>query len=141
MSITPNAQGQIIVNIQSATSYNYLNGFMITQQGNVTTSPANITQAVSTFSNATEIPNGIASVEVFPNPTTDKVLMQVNHPISGIMKVEIVNVNGAVKERLILKHASPVSKVNVPVKELPAGAYIIKVQIGKWSFSKKIIKS
>ncbi len=141
MSITPNAQGQIIVNIQSATSYNYLNGFMITQQGNVTTSPANITQAVSTFSNATEIPNGIASVEVFPNPTTDKVLIQVNHPISGIMKVEIVNVNGAVKERLILKHASPVSKVNVPVKELPAGAYIIKVQIGKWSFSKKIIKS
>ena len=52
----------------------------------------------------------------------------------------IVNVNGAVKERLILKHASLVSKVNIPVKDLPAGAYITKVQIGKWSASKKIIK-
>ncbi len=141
-NISPNAQGQIVVTMQSVTSYNYLNGFMITQQGNVTTSPANnITQAVSTSSNAAEIPNGITSVEVFPNPTTDKVLMQVNHPISGIMKVEIVNVNGAVKERLILNHASPVSKVNIPVKELPAGTYFIKVQIGKWSVSKKIIKS
>ena len=140
-NITPNAQGQIVINIQSLTSYNYLNGFMITQQSNTTTTAAQITQAISNSSNNAEITNGVISVEVFPNPITDNVVMQVTNPLSGIMKVEVINANGAVKKQLILKHASPVSNVNIPVSELPAGAYIIKVQIGKWSVSKKIIKS
>ncbi|MDQ6843401.1 MAG: PKD domain-containing protein, partial [Bacteroidota bacterium] len=142
-NITPNAQGQIVISIQSLTGWNYLNGFMITQQGTIGGSPSSITQAGSTSTGIKDatIEKNLSSVEIFPNPTTDNVIMQVTNSLSGIMKIQIINANGAVKRDIELKHASPVSKVRIPVNELPAGIYIIKVQVGNWSSSKKFIKS
>ncbi len=143
-NITPNAQGQIIVSIQSITGWNYLNGFMLTEQSNNAGAPSNFTSGISGSSNVTarepDNEKGISSVEVFPNPVTDKVVMQVNNSVPGNMKVQVINANGAIEKQLMLKHAAPVSRIDIPMGKLPAGAYIIKVQIGNWSVSKKIIK-
>ena len=147
-NITPTAQGQIIVTIQSLTGWNYLNGFMLTEQSATGGIPANFTSAMSTSSGnaVNEITNGrislngINSVEVFPNPATNKVVMQVSTMLRGKTKVQIINANGAIKKQFTLNHSSPVSTIDIPVNDLPSGTYIIKVQIDKWSVSKKIIK-
>ena len=147
-NITPTAQGQIIVTIQSLTGWNYLNGFMLTEQSATGGMPANFTSAMSTSSGnaVNEITNGrislngINSVEVFPNPATNKVVMQVSTMLRGKTKVQIINANGAIKKQFTLNHSSPVSTIDIPVNDLPSGTYIIKVQIDKWSVSKKIIK-
>lgn len=143
-NISPNTQGQIVVGIQSATGWNYLNGFALTEQGSVPGIPASYTQVTSTAANnaaISELNNNKISAQVFPNPVADNAILQVNNSQSGNMKVDIINVNGALQKELILKHVSPVTKISIPMKELPPGVYIIKVQLGKWSASKKIVKS
>ncbi len=138
-NIAPTSQGQIVVTIQSVNGYNYLNGFKITEQSSVSTVAAN-SGAVSEANNDKFSSTGITSVQVFPNPVRNNVLMQVTNPTAGNMKVEVISTNGAVLKQMVLNHTSPVSNINIPVSELPAGVYIIKVQIGSWSASKKIIK-
>ena len=145
-NITPNSQGQIVVGIKSLTSYNYLNGFKITEQGtslpgfagsmNFASSPSG-NAAINERSGLT----GATSVKVFPNPVTDQFMLEVNNPLRGNMKVDIISAGGAVVKQMLLVHSSPLSQVHIRVSELPAGIYLVKVQIGSWFSSKRIIKS
>ncbi len=136
-NITPNAQGQIVVGISSLTSYNYVNGFTLTEQGGTVGGVSNNTITAVEENSSQE---GIASVKAYPNPVTSNVALQLTHAATGLMKVEIINANGSLAKQLILQHTSPVNKIDIPMKGLAPGTYIIKVQIGGWSTSKKIIK-
>lgn len=125
--IVPDDDGQITINIQSLNNYNYLNGFMITQEGSESGKPSN-SGPVS------------ESVEIFPNPVNDKIILKVSNSTLDNMNIRIADLNGGIRKQITLKHDSPITQTTIPVNELPAGMYIIKVQMGSWSQTKKIIK-
>ncbi|MGN6164855.1 MAG: T9SS type A sorting domain-containing protein, partial [Flavisolibacter sp.] len=133
-SVAPNAQGQIIVKITGSSSYNYLNGFKISEvSGTLTTS----TLKVATTETTTTTP----ALDVFPNPVTDKFALQVNNDYTGAMDVQIFDMTGALrKEFQLTKSQTGVSQTYLSIGDLTAGNYVIKVQMANWSESKQIVK-
>lgn len=80
-------------------------------------------------------------LSVFPNPINDKFVLQVNNPYTGTMKVQLVDASGVVrKEFQVTKSAAGSLQTYLSAGTLPAGNYFVKVQIGKWSQSKQVIK-
>ncbi|MEP7253091.1 MAG: PKD domain-containing protein [Ginsengibacter sp.] len=134
-NVSPNAQGQIVVNIGTVTGYNYLNGFSLTEQSTI----AGVTANSGSVSEA-NTDNAITSLKVYPNPVTDNFVLQFNHQQQGSMKLQLYNINGSLIKEIIVSQVSSGTTVNVPMRELPQGTYLLKVQAGKWSETRKIIK-
>ena len=84
--------------------------------------------------------NSLKSFGVYPNPVTDNFVLQLNNRYTGKMKVQIVDVNGTIiKESQFVKNQNSF-QTNLSINGLAGGAYIIRVTIGNWSESKKILK-
>lgn len=77
---------------------------------------------------------------IYPNPVDKVFSMQINNNYTGAMNVQIVNMAGMIVKQYKLSKALPVSQLNLSVSELPTGTYFVKVQIGKWSDTRKLIK-
>jgi hypothetical protein len=132
-SLTPSG-GQIIISISKLNSYNYINGFTLTENATGTTSSAATESSI-------EVSQTTSSFDVFPNPVEDRFVLQVNNANTGQMKVQIVDMNGTVqKEFALTKNQTGASQTYLSIGDLKAGEYIISVQIGTWSESKKISK-
>jgi len=133
-SLVPSG-GQITVTITKLNAYTYINGFMLTENATGTTSAASATESTIEVSQAT------SSFDVFPNPVEDRFVLQVNNSNTGQMKVQIVDMSGAVqKEFALTKNSTGASQTYLSIGDLKAGEYIISVQIGTWTESKKISK-
>jgi endoglucanase len=88
-------------------------------------------------STASETP----ALEVYPNPVTDRFVLQVNNSLSGAVNVQIVNLQGAVQKQFTLsKDAAGTSQFYLSIGDLPAASYIIKVTMNGWNDSTQIIK-
>lgn len=72
---------------------------------------------------------------IYPNPSKDKVILQLP-AISGKTSLEIWNVYG--KRLSEWKILNPLTEINI--KDLESGIYLFKLQSGKTSSTKKIIK-
>lgn len=70
--------------------------------------------------------DGAAVMNVFPNPASDKVSVEVTTVIEGTMNVELSNMLGQV----ISKVNADTRKVNIDVASLPAGVYMIDCYLG-----------
>ena len=134
-NLTPNAQGQIVVNIATVSGYNYLNGFSLTEQSTT----AGIMANNGSVSEA-NTDNSITSLKVYPNPVTDNFVLQFNRQQQGSLKLQLYNINGALVKEMVVSQASRGTTVTVPARELPSGIYLLKVQAGTWSETRKIVK-
>src|SRR5215204_2381658 len=79
-----------------------------------------------------------SSVRVYPNPTSDQLLLQVNNVWRGPLKVQIVGVNGSVQKQFILNKTAETNEYNLAIGDLASGQYIILVQMKGWEETKKI---
>jgi endoglucanase len=90
---------------------------------------------------ATElVPLTEQSLSVYPNPVDKLFTMQIKNNHTGNMNVQVVNLAGIVVKQYKFAKESAVSQVNLSVGELPSGTYLIKLQIGKWTETKKLFK-
>jgi hypothetical protein len=141
-NLKPNAQGQIPISISTSQSYNYVNGFMITENTGTTTS-ATGTDAVTGTSlaiDATEQSTGLPAFGIYPNPVRDNFTLELNNTHMGKMSVRIVDQSGAVKHNYLYTKDQSGYTLNLSVGDLSAGVYFITVQIGNWRETKKILK-
>jgi hypothetical protein len=91
---------------------------------------------------ATEAATDSASIKIFPNPVQDQFVLQLKNTQTGAMTVQIIDQNGAIrKEFQSTKNQTGSTQLYLPANDLPAGVYIIRVQIGNWSNSTKMVKS
>ncbi|MGN6402527.1 MAG: T9SS type A sorting domain-containing protein, partial [Flavisolibacter sp.] len=132
--IVPNAQGQIIVNIKSGTTYNYLNGFVLTA------GDASLTSSKNAASNVVLEEKASASLEIFPNPSKDQLVMQLNNNYKGKVTIQIVSQSGSVTKNFVFDKNEQLFKTNLSVSELAAGVYFLRVEMGGKLLSKKMIK-
>jgi hypothetical protein len=84
---------------------------------------------------------GIEAVEVFPNPVSDRFVLKVSSPLTGTMQVQVVDANGSVAKQFNLQKLSAgTSQSYLSAQGLAKGEYTLKVQIGQWTKTVKLVK-
>ncbi|HMH34420.1 MAG TPA: T9SS type A sorting domain-containing protein, partial [Puia sp.] len=141
-NLVANAQGQIVVMIKKVATFDYINGFTLTESGTGTT-PMATELNVSTLesqTNETDL-SASAGLSIYPNPVADQFVLQLNNPARGTMVVRIVNMSGQLqKEFRAVKDLDIVSKTYTLGQEISRGTYIVQVKVGNWTAVRKIVK-
>jgi hypothetical protein len=143
-NLQPNSQGQIVVNIASLNTYNYLNGFVLRENGQANTEAANnpgmtIATPVSGIDSIAKAASLVA-VQAYPNPVTDHLTLEVSSPVTGAVHVELVDQQGAVLRSYVFDKELASGQFDVYTNGLAAGVYFIRVRIGSRITTQKVIK-
>lgn len=134
-NVAASTAGEISVMIERLNTYNYINGFIISE---VSTSTASRTALAATDSTTSE--DG-AGFNVFPNPVTDRFVLQTNNTYTGKMNVRIVDMSGVVKKQFALtREKAGASQVYLSIGDLPKGQYIVQLVMGETTETKTISK-
>jgi endoglucanase len=81
-----------------------------------------------------------STIDIFPNPVSDRFVLQVNNDLAGAMKVDVIDFQGKVlKQFSLTKAAAGSGQFNLSIGELAAGNYIVKVSMEGWSEAKQIV--
>jgi pimeloyl-ACP methyl ester carboxylesterase len=81
------------------------------------------------------------TLEVFPNPVSDRFVLKVASPLTGTMKVQVVDMAGTVQKQFTLqKTAAGATQNYLSAQGLAKGEYILQVQIGEWNETIKLVK-
>jgi endoglucanase len=80
------------------------------------------------------------ALDVYPNPTTDRFVLQVNNSLSGNISVQVINLAGAVQKQFSFSKAAGSTQFYISIGDLAAATYIVKVTMGTWSDSRQIVK-
>ncbi|MBO9684317.1 MAG: T9SS type A sorting domain-containing protein [Flavisolibacter sp.] len=131
-SLVP-SNGQITISLSKLNTYNYINGWMLTENASGTVS--------ATSKSAEEMTVLSTEFNVYPNPVEDRFVLQLNNSNTGKMKVQVIDISGVTqKEFNLSKNQTGALQTYLSIGDLKAGVYIIRVQIGEWIETKKISK-
>ena len=82
-----------------------------------------------------------ATLEIYPNPVTDKFVLTINNELTGAVNVQIYNMQGALAKQFTLsKSDATSSQFYLSIGELSAANYIVKVTMTGWTASQQISK-
>lgn len=135
LTLTSDNTGKIVVALNRTNVYNYLNGFIITEN------PDGSQTRVAETAAATETAAVVSSMDVFPNPFQDRLVLQINNANTGTMKVKLIDMSGVVKKEFNLSKNQPgATQTYLSTGNLPTGEYVLVVTIGGWTESRKVSK-
>jgi hypothetical protein len=80
------------------------------------------------------------ALDVYPNPVTDRLRLQVSHPAEGMVTIQVVNMTGRVQKTFSFNRNRGQSQHEVYLGDLPRGIYFIRVQASDWTETRKINK-
>ncbi len=133
-SVTPSG-GQIVLTLAKLNTYNYLNGFTLTEVGSGTASSSIMSRSIA------ETETASTELGIYPNPVTDRFLLQTNTTETGTMQVLVIDMNGITQKQFNLsKNQQGPTQTYISIGQLKPGEYIIKVQVGNWMGTRKISK-
>ena len=99
------------------------------------------TPVLSSLSANTNSTTTDASLNVSPNPVTDKFILTVNNNYTGDMDVQILDASGAIKKDFALtKSNTGASQTYLSIGDLAAGNYTVKVNMAQWNASASLNK-
>ena len=82
-----------------------------------------------------------SSMEIFPNPVTDRFALKVSNEETGTMKVAVYDMSGALRKTFSIPKASKgVLQTYLSIGSLSKGEYILQAVIGEWKQARKMIK-
>ena len=85
-------------------------------------------------------PASTTAFNTYPNPIRNQFTLQLNNNERGRVYIQIVDMKGAVRKQYLLNKNQQQVQFQIPGESLTPGQYIVKVQIGKWKETKKILK-
>ena len=133
-NLVADAQGRIVVTIRSGRTYNYLNGFILTEGGG-TSARSSLVEPVAIERN---ISDPVASV--YPNPVNDRFVLLLKNNFTGPVKIQVVSTSGSVVKTFSLNKTQLSTQNSFSVAGLPAGAYTVVIQSGDSRRSVKMLK-
>jgi hypothetical protein len=136
-NLIPNSAGQLVVTIAKTGTYNYLNGFSITENSSTST------VTTSTLFRGTRESEATApgeAFEMYPNPATDRLVIKLTSAHTGSVTAQVVATTGRVVQQVQYVKAQPYSQYLLPLHELAAGIYVLRIQVGDWHTSVKFLK-
>jgi endoglucanase len=81
------------------------------------------------------------TMTLFPNPVSDKFVLQVDNNLSGALDVQILSLQGAVLKQFSLTKAyATSSQYYVSIGDLPTGTYVVKATMSGWTESQQVSK-
>lgn len=138
-NIVPDNNGRIIVTISRIGTWNYLSGFIVTE--NSASGARTASQPVAAENITTdEVVTSSSFVSVHPNPAKETINLLLPAGINGRYAISLVNMNG----RTVLQKKG--SKNNdlytekIDIKDLPKGMYMVNVFINDKKMNSSFIK-
>lgn len=133
INVAADNTGKIVIALNRTNVYTYLNGFSIIDPS------AGSSSRIAAASSETAAT--VSTMDVFPNPFQDRIVLQVNTAETGAMRVQLIDMSGIVrKEFSLVKNQAGAMQSYLSAGNLPAGEYILRVTVGQWSESKKVTR-
>jgi hypothetical protein len=80
------------------------------------------------------------ALDLSPNPTTDKFVLQVNNTLAGAVNVQVLNAAGVLQKQFSFSKSAGSTQFYISIGDLTAATYTIKVSMTGWTDSAKIGK-
>jgi hypothetical protein len=130
-NLTPNASGQLVVSINKTATYNYLNGFTLTELASTSSiTSSGIIATESMVEAAFPVRENTEAYGVFPNPANSSFVLRINNEYNGALQVQVVDVAGRSQKEFRLIKNQPVLQQTLFVSELPKGIYFVTTLMG-----------
>jgi hypothetical protein len=132
-NLSPSA-GQIQLTISRLNAWNYLNGFMLTENADNTTT-------ITTRQEQGQLPKiETGPFKIFPNPFHSQLQLSLNNSYKGNVTVQIFDLSGKLLKQLNFTKPGEYFIKNLSLQDLQEGSYILKVQEDKNVYHSKFIK-
>jgi hypothetical protein len=136
--------GQQTLKIVSSNAYgwniNWIQFVSKTAAAAATASATTEARSVVLDSSVPESAVSVEKFELYPNPATDNVLLDIANSHIGRMKVRVISTTGVEVRTYEVNKTLSAVQVPISVSGLPTGMYIIRVQGADWSETKKVLK-
>ena len=132
-NVHPNSSGTVAVTLNSIGTWNYISGFNITEQTG-TVSGVTPIQAKGEIPQISEVapevkfvPEVETVINIFPNPFTTSVQVQLNGKISGVYQLSIFDISGKIIWRKAINKSGGSVTETINTANIPGGAYLLQV--------------
>ena len=75
-----------------------------------------------------------------PNPAREMVTVTINNSHTGVMNIQLIDPSGVIRQNQQLQKEQSYSQVSLSMNGLPAGLYFVRVQVGNWIQTGKLLK-
>lgn len=90
--------------------------------------------------NSIEYTTNTYPLKVYPNPATDKLRLEIDNPLVGQVKIELIDVLGRANNPIYLPKKEYLFSTSIGIENLPAGIYFIRLYFDNQVFNAKFIK-
>ena len=96
----------------------------------------------SAGSDAAQLPSldSAASLSLYPNPVQGNYTVSVNNAYSGKVLIQVIDESGTVRQVRTLEKDQPSMFINMSARDLSSGVYFVRVQMGRWTTIKKMLR-
>lgn len=127
--------GQISITLARVGTYNYLNGFTLTEKAQLS-SPV-MRREMHATQTTLEDKN---EVNIFPNPYYAQVQLNLKSPFKGNFSIDIFDLSGKLLKQFEFAKTNENFSKMLMLSDLQKGSYILKMQTAKTVYTCKLIK-
>jgi hypothetical protein len=78
-------------------------------------------------SGITEIQNTLNKIQVYPNPATDQITLELNSKTNSLLRIKIVDIVGKIVYESSVSSTEGINEINININNLIAGHYLLTV--------------
>jgi len=83
---------------------------------------------------------GMETIALYPNPARGNATLDLSNSYSGAVRVEVMNMSGAVQKSFNLSKAEGRALLQLPVGSLPKGTYILRIRMQDQVVTQKLVR-
>jgi hypothetical protein len=82
----------------------------------------------------------VNTITLWPNPVRDAFTLSLNNSYTGKLLIQVLDVAGAVRKSYATEKSQTATQTTVDISGLSAGTYFVRIQVGSWTETRKIVK-
>ncbi|MBN9384755.1 MAG: T9SS type A sorting domain-containing protein [Chitinophagaceae bacterium] len=82
----------------------------------------------------------VTSISLWPNPVRDAFTLSLNNSHTGKLLIQVLDATGAIRKSYATEKSQAITLTTVDVSGLTAGTYFVRIQVGSWIVTRKIVK-
>ncbi|HEU4472670.1 MAG TPA: PKD domain-containing protein [Flavisolibacter sp.] len=129
--------GQITITITRLNTFNYLNGFTLTEKAAPAARQAATVNPALTAAPAPTVP----PLQLFPNPASDRLLVSISNELKGQAVIRLFDAQGAIKRSVSVRKAETgTMQAELSLQSLTPGLYTLRVSMEGWEKTIRVLK-
>ncbi|OJJ22877.1 hypothetical protein BKI52_00570 [marine bacterium AO1-C] len=80
------------------------------------------------------------TTQLFPNPGLNNTQLQIDNELQGDIAISITDLRGTILQKVTTTKLTTQMQLDLPIKNLPKGVYIVTIQMEKGTISKRLVK-